>query len=455
MSSGQRKRSGCASSVLFVSYYFPPAGGSGVQRVLKFVKYLPEFGWRPVVLTAANADYPTQDPSLFSDVPEGIRVIRTKIVEPYRLYRRLTRKEGVQHLDVVVLTRRPDQSLSERLSEWVRSTFFIPDARVGWLPFAIAAGRKEAALPEVKVIVSSAPPYTCHLIGYALHRLSRKPWLADFRDSWVDWVSAPRRKGISRKLDVALEGLVLRKATHLIAVSEGVRDDLVSRHPECRAANWTIIPNGFDPADFEGLGPSPRDTRLTLLYSGSLYGPRHPATILEAVAALRRQDPGWEREVRLRFVGRIASEIREEIERQVGDMASCSDYLPHRMAVQELLACDVAILVVDAMPASKGVLTGKLFEYLGARKPILAVAPPDGEAAKLIRSGRCGWVVPPGDVQQAMMALEEIRRLWREGKLPHPSPTFVERYNRRGQAQELSALLQAVACQGRDSRSEG
>ncbi|MDZ7372991.1 MAG: glycosyltransferase [candidate division KSB1 bacterium] len=433
-------------AALIVSYYFPPAGGSGVQRVLKFVKYLPEFGWRPIVLTARGADYPTLDPSLGAEVPASVWVLRSRIVEPYALYRRLTGKKDVQHLDVVVLTRRTDQKLSERMAEWVRSTFFVPDARIGWLPFAVHMGVRAARLPGVRVVVSSAPPYTCHLIGYLVHRLSGKPWVADFRDSWVDWVSAPRRRGFSRRVDLALEGLVLRGASLLVSVSEGVRDDLVSRHPEARDHHWVLIPNGFDPEDFEGLAGEVREEKLTLLYSGSLYGPRHPGTLLRGLRLLREESwEGWGA-LRLRIVGRIAKEIREEIEREAGDIAECSDYLPHREAVRELLRCDVAVLIVDAMPASKGVLTGKLFEYLGARKPILAIAPPEGEAARLIAEGGCGWIVSPGDAEGVARALREIYRLWRQGQLPRPTEEFVARFDRRKQAQQLAEWLERLAC---------
>ena len=433
--------------VLFVAYYFPPAGGSGVQRVLKFVKYLPEFGWQPVVLTARGADYPTLDPTLEAEVPPGVQVIRTWIVEPYALYRKLTGREAAQHLDVAVLSRGEgeQQKLAERFSEWVRRTFFIPDARAGWTPFATAAGLRVLADPEVRAVVSSAPPYTTHVIGLKLHTLTRKPWVADFRDSWVDWVSAPRRKGLPRRVDLTLEGLVLRKATRVVTVTRGVAEDLLSRHPEARDARWRLIPNGFDAADFAGVEPAPRDSRLTLIYTGSLYGARRPTTLLEAVRALAERSPEALSDLRLVFVGRIADALREEL--LAGPWAQAveiHEYVPHRESVARLLAADVALLFIDDTPANKGIVTGKLFEYLGARRPVLAFAPPNGDAAELIRQLDAGWVVRPGDTASAARVLEEIYRRWKRKALRPLSAEKVRPFERRELTRKLAQLLDEV-----------
>ena len=433
--------------VLFVAYYFPPAGGSGVQRVLKFVRYLPEFGWQPVVLTARNADYPTLDPTLSAEVPPGVQVVRSPIVEPYALYRRLTGREAAQHLDVAVLSR-PEgekQKLAERFSEWVRRTFFIPDARVGWTPFGVAAGLRILADPQVRVVVSSAPPYTTHVIGLGLHELSGKPWVADFRDSWVDWVSAPRRRGLPRRLDVALEGLVVRKATRVVTVTRGVAEDLLSRHPEARDARWRLIPNGFDAADFADVVPRPRDGRLTLIYTGSLYGARRPTTLLEALRELAARNPEVLNELKMVFVGRIADTLREELlSSSLSGIVEIHEYVPHRESLAYLLAADVALLFIDDTPANRGIVTGKLFEYLGARRPVLAFAPPDGDAASLIRDLDAGWVVRPGDVAAATRALEEIYNRWKRGALRPLATERVQPFERRELTRQLASLLDEV-----------
>ncbi len=437
--------------VLFVAYYFPPAGGSGVQRVLKFVKYLPEFGWQPVVLTAEGADYPTLDPSLMGEVPEKVQVIRTPIVEPYALYRKLTGREAAQHLDVAVLSRGEGekQKLAERFSEWVRRTFFIPDARLGWTPFATATGLRILSDPRVRVVVSSAPPYTTHVIGLKLHALSGKPWVADFRDSWVDWVSAPRRRGLPRRVDLSLEGLVVRKATRVVTVTRGVAEDLLSRHPEARDERWRLIPNGFDAADFAGVTPAHRDNRLTLIYTGSLYGARRPTTLLEAVQRLAERKRDLLSELRLVFVGRIADVLRNELlSGPWARVVEIHEYVPHRESVARLLAADVALLFIDDTPANKGIVTGKLFEYLGARRPVLAFAPPDGDAAKLIRQVRAGWVVRPGDVRAATRVLEEVYTRWKKEELHPLSAEEVHPFERRELTRQLAHVLDEVTGEG-------
>jgi len=247
--------------VLLIAYYFPPSGGAGVQRTLKFVKYLQEFGWQPVVLTVQNADYPAVDESLLAEIPQDTPVYRSKIAEPYAIYRRLTgQKNGPT--DIAVLSRDPDQQLSlrEKFSEWIRAAFFVPDARIGWLPFAASLGKKIIAREQIDLIYSSAPPYTAHLIAGRLHRRTGLPWVADFRDSWIGWLSAPQWRPLpSRAVEKWMERGVLRDATRVLAVSAGVREDLLSRHPHLRDGRWHILTNGYDSADSTGR-PRPRAT---------------------------------------------------------------------------------------------------------------------------------------------------------------------------------------------------
>ncbi len=169
--------------VLIVTYYFPPSGGPGVQRVLKFVKYLPEFGWQPVILTVQDGDYPARDESLLAEIPRHAIVYRTKIFEPYRLYRKLTGKPADAPVDVENIPQGGrKKSPAELFAEIVRSTFFIPDARIGWYPYAIPAGLRIIKEHSIKAIYSSSPPYTTSVIARKLHRETRVPWVAGFRD---------------------------------------------------------------------------------------------------------------------------------------------------------------------------------------------------------------------------------------------------------------------------------
>ncbi|MCR4440250.1 MAG: glycosyltransferase [bacterium] len=434
--------------VLVVTYYFPPSGGAGVQRSLKFVKYLPSCGWQPVVLTARDADYPAFDPTLQAEVPPEARVFRTRIVEPYRLYRRLTGRRPDEAMDIASLTRdeRQRRSFKERLAEAVRAWVFIPDARLGWLPFAVYGGLRAARQEQVTAIYSSAPPYTCHLIGLCLKLVTRLPWVADFRDSWVGWLSAAQRPPLPRAVDCFLEHQALARADAILAVSRGVADDLASRHPKLYEQRWRILPNGYDGADYEGLTPHPRPNRLVITYTGSLYGHRNPEALLRAVKLLIAERPAVRDRLLLRFVGRTGGFI-EEMLRDPGlaGLVEVVPYVPHAESLRFLLSSDILLLIIDDAPANKGILTGKLYEYIGARKPILALAP-EGEAAALIRRLRVGSVVAPNDVQAIKQALVHAYQMWQERRLhlAQVDEAGVAALDRRHLAKELAAVLDAV-----------
>ena len=407
--------------VLIISYYFPPSGGAGVQRILKFVKYLPEFGWEPIVLAPRNADYPAYDEKLMQEIPASVKVYHSKIIEPYKLYRKFTGKKSGEATDIATLSRdsKQQQNARERISEYIRSYFFIPDARVGWRPFAVREGLKVIQKEEISVLLSSAPPYTCHLIAKTLKNKTGLAWICDFRDSWVGWLSAARRRGLPRKIECNMEHDVLKQADRILTVSAGVQEDLQNRNPDLIDSRWVLLPNGYDSADFEGLSPTPREEsdKLVLTYTGSLYGNRNPTFLLKALEELIAEDPTWKNDVRLVFIGRVGEPIQDQLSQEkFKDIIKIIPYVTHHESIRYLLASDVLLLIIDDAPANKGILTGKLYEYLGARKPILALAP-QGDAANLIRELKAGFIVPPKNVAQIKQILIEIRNKWKNNQL--------------------------------------
>jgi len=439
---------------LIVTYYFPPAGGSGVQRTLKFVKYLPEFGCQPVVLTVRDADYPSFDETLLSEVPPDIRVYRSKIIEPYSIYRKLTGKKMGEALDVSLLTLgKRKQRLSEQISEWVRDAFFVPDARIAWLPFALNLGKKIVRKEGIDLIYTTAPPYTTLLIGLFLKRATGLPWVVDFRDSWIGWLTAPQwRPRLSRRLEFWMERMVLREANRILVVSSGVKADLLSRHPELNDDRWVWLPNGYDDEDFKDVPIPPRDARLTITYTGSLYGPRNPHFLLLALKELLAEKPDLRRKLKFKFVGRIAEPILKELQQpEFESLFEILPYLKHRESVGHLLASDVSLLIIDDAPVNTGILTGKLFEYIGARKPVLALAP-EGDAAELIRKFKLGIVVHPKDVPEIRKTLLHLVDKWESKRLKfEANESDVENFNRKNLTQELSTIFKTV---GRFAESE-
>jgi hypothetical protein len=432
--------------VLIVSYYFPPAGGAGVQRTLKFVKYLPEFGWEPVILTARNADYPAYDESLQSEIPQGIKVYRSRIAEPYRLYRKLTGRPTDEATDIATLTLKEHEKrkFSEQLSEWLRAAFFVPDARIAWLFFAFLMGIKILRQEKIDVIYSSAPPYTTHLIGMMLHRFSQRPWVADFRDSWIGWLSAPQwRPKFSRKLETWMERSVLFHANRILHVSQGVKEDLLSRHPEMRDNRWQFLPNGFDADDLKNVKPMPKDEKITFTYTGSLYGNRNPEYLLRTLEKLQQTNSTVLEKIRFRFVGRVGQSIFQRIEdSSVSRIIEVVSYVSHQESLAYLLGSDISLLIIDDAPMNRGILTGKLFEYIGAGHPIFALAP-EGEAADLIRSKNLGIVVAHKEIkaiQDALHLLIQVRRR----KKQQTDLALRTQFERRHLTSELADILEEL-----------
>jgi glycosyltransferase involved in cell wall biosynthesis len=431
--------------VLIISYYFPPSGGAGVQRVLKLVKYLPEFGWQPVVLTVReDADFPARDPSLLDEIPAATPVHRTRIFEPYGLYRKWTGRKKSDAIDIVTNAAAAGGSPAEKISRWVRATFFIPDARRFWKRPALAEAEKIIRSGPVDLILSSAPPYTCHLIGMALRERHRIPWIADFRDSWVGWLSAPTRWSLPDGIDRRMERRVLTAADGLVCVSNGVRNDLMSRNPEISGDKWRLIPNGFDAADFEGMKTGPAEGRFVLTYAGSLYGKRNPAAFIEALESLFSERPEYGQKILFRFVGRLDPRYLDAF-RRLGDAFEHIPYVPHRASLEYLLSSSALLLIIDEAAAAASIVTGKIYEYLAARKPVLALAP-DGDAADLIRKLNAGKVVSPGDAEGVKTVMKEWVELWLAGRpIPCASAEAVRPFERRAQAGKMAAFFEEIA----------
>ena len=432
--------------VLIVTYYFPPAGGAGVQRTLKFVKYLREFGWEPVVLTAENADYPAYDESLLKELPPDVKIYRSKIIEPYKLYRKLTGKAEGASSDIATLTLSENQKRkkSEVISEWVRSTFFVPDARMLWYFFATKLGRKIIKKEKIDLIFSSAPPYTTHLIGHNLAKKSGLPWIADFRDSWIGWLSTPQwRPKLSRFFETKMERSVLQDASKILTVSNGIKEDLLGRHSDLNDDRWILLPNGYDSQDFKNVTATHKDPRITITYTGSMYGNRNPEALVVALEELVKTKPELSEKLLIRLVGRVGGPIIDRIKSStVSKMFELVPYVTHAQSLEYLLSTDYALLIIDDAPANKGILTGKLFEYIGAGKPILALAP-DGEAADLIQSEQLGVVFHPNDIDAIKNHISElIESPFPENKKLQPPNKFDRKFLTKSLADIFNKTLE-------------
>jgi glycosyltransferase involved in cell wall biosynthesis len=433
-------------TVLVVSYYFPPSGGPGVQRVLKFVRYLPAFGYRPVVLTVPEtAAFPLLDPSLAAEIPPEAKVVRSPIREFYGLYRAAAGVASSGGTENLVTTARPGEGFRGRVMHGLRAALFIPDGRVGWLPGGTRAGLRAIRAEGVEVILASGPPFTAHWIARRLADRTGLPLVLDFRDPWTRAPFYPRRPGLSRALDERLEHSCLRRADAVLTVNRDIRNDLLARHKGLDAARFHLVPNGYDPADFRGRSWDPQPD-WTLTHTGTLPGDRFPAGFTGALRRLLVEDPEAAARLRIRMIGRRNPELERRLsEPPLDSLVRFEGYLPHAESVATLLESRLLLLFIEEGPRAAGILTGKLFEYLGSGAPVLALTP-EGEAADLVRRTGAGCVVRGDDEEAVLAALREAVAAFRVGQraFGEPRREMVEEYARPVLTARLAAILDTL-----------
>lgn len=441
--------------VLIVTYYFPPAGGPGVQRVTKFIRYLQDFGWTPIVLAPDNPEYQALDPSLANELPPDLIVRRAHIFEPYDLYRKFTgTKKGVS-LDVAVNTRDlSKRTLKQRIAEFIRATFFIPDARIGWYHNAVREGMKIIGEHPISAIYSSSPPYTVSIIARKLSRKSGLPWVAGFRDPWTGFESStPKRWFLPAMLDKNLERSVFRDAALIDVAWKGIMFDARGKYPELPESKFVHIPNGFDSNDFPEHDIIRRAGRLhggqfVITHSGSLYGPRNPKTFLEAIRKLIEHGEIDPNKMHLRFVGRSGPEIDAMLATpDLSPMIEKIAYVAHTEAVRLVSESDALLLIVDETETTKHIVPGKVYEYLGAMRPLIALAPPEGAIGDLLRETSGGEIVRQSDIERIAHIVSSMYRRWLRGENLGASMNAdaIKRYERREATRKLASLFDQLS----------
>jgi len=420
--------------ILFITYYFPPFGLGGVQRTLKFVKYLPSFGWQPIVLTVKPGSYFAFDPSLLKDVPAPVEVVRTGSLDPLRAlsWLRDSRKE--------VEPAEPLRRTLSRLSQMV----FQPDNKVGWLPFALSKARDILRQESVEIIYATAPPFTCHLIGALLSRLYRKPLVVDFRDAWTEFQFVQYPTPIHRIFNHFLENKVIDRAIRVISTNEALSENLRRAHPGAAVSKFTVISHGFDPDDFKKRGIPKSGDKFTITYSGSFYATVTPKHFLAAVRKLLDKEPKLAKEIKLVFLGMFGKQNKRIVTKlRLWEVVDIRGYVSHSESIVGLLDSDLLWLTLGESKGAGAVTPSKLFEYIATGKPILACVP-EGAAAQIVRSTGNGTVVPPDDVRAIEKAILSYYTRYREGKLGRTDPKVIQKYDRQRLTGELARLFNEV-----------
>ncbi len=429
--------------LLFITYYFPPSGGPGVQRSVKFVKFLEEFGWHPTVLTVRpeHASYPDLDPDLADEIPPSIHVERTSAWDPYALYANVLGRRKDDVVSVGFLGE-AETNLRQRMARWIRANVFLPDARLGWVPFAAARGHGLLEHEAYDAILTTGPPHSTHLIGLILRLIHRRPWLVDFRDPWtgIDYYADLPMSAAARAVDAWLERIVLHNASAGTVVSESMGRLLLDKAP----IPLKVIENGFDPADFEGIDADPPSERFVISHIGNLNKARNPEVLWKALAELR---PGETMpELRLAFTGNVEPAVLSTAsDYGVDHLIETFPYVPHGAAIERMHRANLLLLCINRVKGAEGIVTGKLFEYVASGRPVLGIGPPAGDAARVLGEADAGRMFGFDDVAGVHAYLRAGYSAWKSGRgLKGAATEKAARYGRREQTRVLAAVLSGI-----------
>ena len=421
--------------VLVVTYYWPPGGGPGVQRVLKFVKYFPHFGWQPVILTVRNGNYPELDFSLKQDIPLNCPVYTSRAIEPFSLYKKFTGKKSDEKIPDYVADSR--NNFKDAIARWIRVNLFIPDSRMGWIPFAVREGLKIIKKENIDLIFTSSPPHTVQIIANRLARKSNKKWVADFRDPWVDTLTYENtgRNALAEWIDARLEKSVLERADAVTCVTQ----QYVDRFRQRVDTRYYKIFNGYDKDDFTAVSKEVRN-KFRIVHTGSLSETRNIDNLLLALKNLKVE---VRKNLELCFYGFVNQKVKNRIaEWHLNELVKLNPYVPHQYAIEQIVNADVLLLVVHETAGNKGIIPGKLFEYMATHNFILALGHKEGEVAQILQETACGQIF---DYQEDLTGIITRRyEVWSKKEPFIPNVEEIQKYSRENQTSDLVHIFENV-----------
>ena len=369
--------------VLIITYYWPPSGGAGVQRWLKFSKYLREFGWEPVIYTPENPEAPAIDNSLEKDIPDGISILKRPITEPYSVYKRFVGMKPGEKVNAGFLQEKEKPGMAEGFAVWLRGNFFIPDARRFWIRPSVKFLKDYLSDHPVDAIVSTGPPHSMHLIALQLHKKLSIPWLADFRDPWtgIDFYHQLKLTSLADRLHHKFEKKVLTSATAVTVVSQ----DMANEFNGIVKRDYKLVTNGYDVDDISPLPTDQLDLKFSISHIGSINASRNPLKLWKVISEIVKESSGFADALQIKLIGKVDIGVLKSIEENgLYPFLTRIEYMPHQEVMHEIQKSQLLLLLINNTPNAKGILTGKIFEYLGSGRPILSIGPEDGEAAEML-----------------------------------------------------------------------
>jgi glycosyltransferase involved in cell wall biosynthesis len=421
--------------LLIITYYWPPAGGPGVQRWLKFVKYLPDFNIQPIVYIPENPTYPIIDNGLQSEVSEKAIILKKKIVEPYG-FASFLGKNKTKKISSGIIPNQKKQSFVEKTLLWVRGNIFIPDARFLWVKPSVKYLKKYIEENQIDTIVTSGPPHSLHLIGLQLKKELNVKWFADFRDPWttIGYHKALKLSSSAEKKHKALEKEVLTTADTIIVTSKTTKTEFqaITSQP------IEVITNGYD---LEKVSKQPLDEKFTLAHIGSFLSERNPRILWKALKELTKENPDFRRDFQLKLIGAVSQEVLDTIsEFKLNDYVLNLGYVSHQEAVEHQRKSQVLLLIEINSNDTKSIIPGKLFEYMVSERPIIALGPEGSDFAEIITSTNTGVFFLYDELEPLKELLLKYYNLYKEQNLKVHA-VGLQQYSRKSLTEQLTKII--------------
>ena len=427
--------------VLLISYYWPPAGGGGVQRWLKFSKYLSEMNVELTVYTPENGEHPVIDESLVKEVSPKIKIITSPIWEPYQLFKLFTGKKKKEKVYSGFISEGKSNSMTQKLSVFIRGNFFIPDARKFWIKPSIKFLDKYVTENPVDLVISTGPPHSMHLIALGVKKKFNLPWIADFRDPWtkIDFYDQLMLSSFADASHKRKELSVLKNADKVVTVSPSWAQDFESIYKR----DVQVIYNGFDPEDFKNTVPFDYSS-FCITHTGSMNADRNPKVLWQALQQLCNENEKLKSALKIKLIGSVDFSIIQSIkEYGLEQNLEKVDFIPHSQIAKELCSSALLLLPINRTPNMAGVLPGKLYEYMGAKRPILCVGPKEGDAFQILSSTNSGYFADYDNVEVCKNLLQNTFEKFQSKTLEADSEG-INKFSRKTLAEEYFELMKKL-----------
>jgi len=421
--------------ILIITYYWPPAGGPGVQRWLKFVKYLPEFGIQPIVYVPENPTYPIVDENLVKEVSDKAIVLKHKIFEPYQLAS-LFSTTKTKKISSGIIPNKKKQSFMDKLFLLIRGNLFIPDARFLWVKPSVAYLEKYIVENNIDTIVTSGPPHSLHLIGLQLKQKLDLKWFADFRDPWttIGYHKSLRLSNYATDKHKMLERKVLTSADTIIVTSKTTKKEFeaITKKP------IAVITNGYD---VEKVEIQPLDTKFSLAHIGSFLSERNPMILWDSIVELVNEVPDFKAHLEIKLIGAVSQEVLETIsEFGLNSYLNNLGYVSHGEAIAHQRKSQVLLLIEIDSDDTKSIIPGKLFEYMVSNRPIIAIGPRNSDFAEIITTTNTGVFFNYSENAKLKSVILDFYNQFLEGKL-QSNGVGLQQYSRKSLTKELAQLI--------------